>query len=81
MSEMEPIEVTAHFDEHGTITPLHFTWKGSLQRVESCGRRWMDEDSQHILVMVSSGRMYELIFKRGEGRWYIGRVAPDRMAI
>jgi hypothetical protein len=76
---MEPIEVTAHFDEKGTITPLHFTWKGSLRRVESTGRRWTDEDGQHILVMVSSGRIYELTYRSADGCWFIGRTAPDRM--
>jgi hypothetical protein len=76
---MEPIEVTARFDEHGTITPLHFTWKGGVHRVESTGRRWVDEGDQHILVMVSNGRIYELTYKSGEGRWYIGQSKPDRM--
>jgi hypothetical protein len=74
---MEPIEVTAHFDEQGTLTPLHFTWKGSVQRVESTSRRWVDEAGQHILAMVTSGRIYELTYKSGEGRWFIGRTEPD----
>ena len=74
---MEPIEVTAHFDEQGTLTPLHFTWKGGVQRVESTGRRWVDDAGQHILVMVTSGRIYELTYKSGEGRWFIGRTEPD----
>ena len=78
---MEPIEVTARFDEQGMITPLHFTWKEDIYRVESTGRRWLDDVGQHILVMVSSGRIYELTFKRNEGRWYIGRIGPDRMVV
>jgi hypothetical protein len=73
---MEPIEVTARFDEQGTITPLHFTWKGSVQRVESTGRRWVDEAGQHILIMVTSGRIYELTYRSGEGRWFIGQGEP-----
>lgn len=76
---MEPIEVTARFDEQGIITPLHFTWKGGRYRVESTGRRWLDEEGQHMLVMVSSGLIYELTFRSGEGRWYIGQVGSDRM--
>ena len=74
---MEPIEVTARFDEQGTITPLHFTWKGSLQRVESTGRRWEDEAGQHILVMVTSGRIYMLTYLSAEGRWFIEQGAQD----
>jgi hypothetical protein len=74
---MDPIEVTARFDEHGMITPLHFTWKGSAHRVESTGRRWADETGQHILVMLANGRIYELTFKSGEGRWFIGQTEPE----
>jgi hypothetical protein len=78
---MEPIEVTAHFDAQGTITPIHFTWKGSSQRVESTGRRWTDEAGQHILVMVSSGRIYQLTFKNTEGRWYLERSESNRSVV
>jgi hypothetical protein len=78
---MEPIEVTARFDEQGLITPLHFIWKEGIYRVESTGRCWLDDDGQHMLVMVSSGRIYELAFKSNEGRWYIGRAGPDRMVV
>ena len=75
---MEPIEVTAHFDEFGKITPLHFTWKGSLFRVESTGRYWLDEAGQHMLVMLSSGKIYELLFNGAQGSWYIARSGSDR---
>ena len=78
---MEPIEITARFDQIGTITPLRFTWKGSVQRVESTGRRWEDEIGMHLLVMVSGGRIHELIFRSGEGRWYHGRVETDRPVV
>ena len=78
---MEPIVVTARFDEQGTITPLHFTWKGGRYRVESTGRCWLDDHGQHILVMVASGQIYELTYKIGEGRWYIEQAGPNRTAI
>ena len=78
---MESIEITARFDQQGTITPLMFTWKGSSQRVVSTGRHWEDESALHILVMVSSGRIYELIYKSEEGCWYIGRTESDRPVI
>ncbi len=74
----EPIEVTARFDEDGKVTPLELRWKGSQPRVESTGRSWKDEAGLHILVQVVSGRMYELIFRSGEGKWYISQPAPDR---
>jgi hypothetical protein len=78
---MEPIEVTAHFNQQGAITPLHFTWKGGRYRVESTGRHWQDDNGQHMLVMVASGQIYQLTFKSGEGRWYIGQAGPNRVAV
>ncbi len=78
---LEPIEVTARFDEHGTITPIHFNWNGGAYRVESTGRRWLDEAGQHILVMVTNGHIYELTFDRGGGRWFIGQAGPQRMVV
>ena len=78
---LEPIEVTARFDEHGTITPLQFAWKGGNYRVESTGRRWQDEAGQHILVMLSNGHIYELIFNPGDGRWYIRQAGPKHMFV
>jgi hypothetical protein len=78
---MDPIEVTAHFDAEGTVTPLHFTWKGSLQRVESTGRRWTDETGLHLLVMVANGRIHQLLFMSDNGRWYVERSAPDQPVV
>lgn len=74
---MESIEVTARFDELGRITPLHFTWKGTVQRVETTGRQWTDTSGQHILVMVTNGRIYELTFISGDGRWFIRQGEPE----
>ena len=74
---MESIEITVRFDEQGTITPLHFTWKGNVQRVEATGRRWSDTVGQHILVMVTDGRIYELTFMSGDGRWYVRHGEPE----
>jgi hypothetical protein len=78
---MEPIEVTAHFNQQGAITPLHFTWKGGRYRVESTGRHWQDDNGQHMLVMVASGQIYQLTFRSDEGRWYIGQAGPNRVAV
>ena len=78
---MEPIEVTAHFDEQGTLTPLNFTWKGSLHRVEATGRRWVDANGQHILAMVTQGRIYELIYKSSDGRWFIKQAPLEQKFI
>ena len=78
---MEPIEVTVRFDEQGTLTPLYFTWKGSVHRVEATGRRWVDTHGQHILAMVTHGRIYELIYKSSEGRWFIRQATAEQKFI
>ena len=78
---MEAIEVTARFDERGNITPLQFTWKGVVHRLESTGRRWADETGQHMLAMDTSGRILELVFTRAEGRWYLGQGDPAHKVV
>ena len=70
---METIEVTAHFDAEGRITPLNFVWRGRSYRVEGTGRRWEAKDGIHILVMVSGNRAYHLIFECGTGTWKLVR--------
>jgi hypothetical protein len=78
---MEAIEVTAHFDQQGNITPLHFSWAGSAYRIESTGRHWQDVEGWHSLVMVGGDKMYELIFHRNESRWFIKQPGPKRMFV
>ncbi len=78
---LEPIEVTARFDEHGTITPVQFAWKGGNYRVQSTGRHWQDETGLHFLVEAASGQIYELVFQGGEGHWYIKPVGPRRAVV
>jgi len=78
---MEPIEVTARFSEDGTITVQHFAWNGVRYHLESAGRQWTDDDGQHMLVMVAGGQIYELVFKGGEGRWYITKVRPEHTVL
>jgi len=68
---MEPVEVTALFDEAGEIRPLKFTWKGQVYPVDMAGRRWTDERGQHVLVMVPGDRVFELVFDSHGPRWYL----------
>ena len=68
---MEPVEVVARIDTQGRITPLSFTWQGQSISVASAGRRWEDERSEHILVMIPFEKVCELVFNQVEGRWYV----------
>lgn len=71
MKSMLPIEVVSKFDARGIVIPLQFTWQGSSYPVESIGRRWVNRDSQHVLVMVPSGKTFELVYVHSEARWYL----------
>jgi len=70
---MEPVEVLANFDLQGVVTPQRFTFHEVEYRVVSVGRRWIDEDGQHILVMVPGERVFELVFLPGSGTWSLRR--------
>jgi hypothetical protein len=75
---MEPIEVTAQFDNQGKITPVSFKWQGRTYPIESAGRRWQDDEGQHVLVMVAGEQIYELVFIPTMSRWFLGRYTLDR---
>jgi hypothetical protein len=68
---MEPVEVIARFDAQGRLTPLSFTWQEQSFPVDSTGRRWQDERGEHILVMIPTERVCELVFISEERRWYV----------
>ena len=76
---MESIEVTARFEKNGKVIPLNLVWRGHRYTIDNLGRQWQAPDGLHILVMTSSGRMFELIFLSAESRWVLGKVEPDRM--
>ena len=70
---LHPISVTVHFDENGRLTPLKFTWRGHTYTVASTGRRWDDDEGHHLLVMLPTGAVYELLLAP-DHRWYLKRV-------
>jgi hypothetical protein len=76
---MEAIEVTARFDEYGTIHPQRLRWLGREYPVEAAGRRWQAQDGLHILVLTPTGRAFEICFNATEGRWYMVQTPSDRM--
>jgi len=69
---MKAIEVQAQIDGQGQVMPRRFTWQGQETRVDAIGRRWQDEDGEHILVMVQPGdRVYELLHGADEKWWLV----------
>ncbi len=76
---MEAIEITVHIDKDGRVDPQSFTWRGQPQRVDHSGRRWEAEDGEHILVMTPSERIFELLYARSDGLWYLVSASPSGM--
>jgi hypothetical protein len=70
---METIEVTAHFDTSGRVTPTSFVWQSRAYRIEDTGRRWEAQDGLHILVMVANNRAFHLIFDNQKCIWKLVR--------
>ena len=70
---MESIQVNARFTPDGAARPLNFEWRGQVYRVDSIGRRWQGQDGQHILVLVTGGRAFHLLFKAGPQTWHLVR--------
>ena len=68
---MDEVEVTARFDSRGRAIPRSIKWHGIDYFVDSIGRRWVEDDGQHILVMVPGGLVFELLHKPVEGEWYL----------
>jgi hypothetical protein len=68
---VDAVEVTARFDNQGRAMPRSFKWQGVDYFVDSIGRRWVEDDSQHVLVLVPGGKVFELIYKPVESEWYL----------
>lgn len=77
---MELINVTVRFNSNGRIAPVDFTWGDVTYPVESTGRRWEDEQGQHILVMVPGDRVFDLVYQPSERLWYLRQIGPGRSA-
>ena len=73
---MNPTEVEVRFDVAGALTVLSFVWQGVKQPVTSQGRQWAAADGQHVLVMASGERGFELVWT-GRGPWHVLQ-APGR---
>ena len=75
MSESIPVE--ARFEPDGTLLPLAFEWKGKRYIIESRGRQWEENGTQHFLVMASDNQVFELVYIKGENQWQLRRSPQD----
>ena len=68
---LEPVQVAAHWKRAGTFEPTQFYWRGKMYRVESTGREWEDEEGYHVLCMILSGQVFELVFHLKPAGWLV----------
>lgn len=73
---MDPTEVEMRFEANGGLTVLGFVWQGARLPVTSQGRQWKAADGQHVLVMTTGDRVFELLWS-GQGPWLVQKV-PGR---
>ena len=59
---MEEVEVTAHFDLDGGITPKRLIRKGKEFILDGSGRQWDDDLGLHFLVMIPGDQVFELLY-------------------
>jgi hypothetical protein len=59
---MIPCQVKALFASDGQPRPQELTWEDETLSIIDTGRHWSDEAGQHILVHVSDGRVFELLY-------------------
>ena len=75
----EPCEVTATFTRKGEARPTEILWRGDLQQIIETGRRWTEEDGQHILARTADNRVFELLYNGA--RWQAKSVSqPPHLA-
>ena len=67
----QKIEVGAHKDIGGSWVPDRFIWDNTIYKILEIGRRWQDEDGEHILVMALGEHVYELILSIDQISWYL----------
>ena len=66
---MTLVEVTAHTNITGKVLPVYFIWEGRKTPILGIGRRWNNQDGEHILAMVPDDRLIELIHAPDHSWW------------
>ncbi len=74
---MDRVEVAFRYDEAGRPLPTAFTWQGRIQNIREVGRQWQEGERLHFLCMAEGSQVYELVFARDEGLWYLGHRPPQ----
>jgi hypothetical protein len=68
---LEPVEVSARWEDSQGFLVSQFIWQGRPYPIESTGRRWEDEEGLHILCMAFGGQVFELVFRLQPASWFL----------
>ena len=77
---MDAAEVEVRFDVEGAVTVLSFVWQGFKYPATGQGRQWLAADGQHILVMTTGDRVFELVWA-GRGPWQVLKAPGGRQMV
>lgn len=69
----EPIVVEARSDKQDRLVPLAFVRAGERHEIIDWGRRWREDQREHMLVRTYAGVTYELALDEREGTWRMMR--------
>jgi PncC family amidohydrolase len=69
----EPIGVETSSDKQGRVVPVAFTRDGERHAILDWGRRWREEQREHMLVRTNAGTTYELAFDEHRATWHLVR--------
>jgi hypothetical protein len=81
MTALEIVQVEYRYTVGKEIQPLHFVFAGQIKNVQDIGRRWQDEDGEHMLVMVEEERVFELVFQSLNKQWFLRSITSFRSKV
>jgi nicotinamide-nucleotide amidase len=73
LEKSDLIKVDTKRDKHGRLIPTSFTWHENHYTIVDWGRRWRDDDREHMLVRAKRGETFELAFDELEVVWKLIR--------
>ena len=81
---MTQISVKSRANQAGQQVPFSFIWDGTSYQVEDVGRRWEENDGEHILVRVeTNNRVFELRLEKEIDTWWMVKehLSPNRQNV
>lgn len=74
------VGVECIFAEDGTVRARRIRLHGRWQAVEQ-GRQWRDENGRHLLVMLPTGQVYELLLRPHTLTWEVQPIPAPVTAV